>query len=270
MEHVPLTKEAASNSKNRPALSRQQSTQEAEYKFPYHYIPEVGQAGFSQIQMWPWGMRYLAGIELVLSEIEKLEFSSLLDIGCGDGRFLFEVEKKFHDKQLLGVDYSERAIELATALSSKVRYVCSDITAGDISEQFDVVTMVEVLEHIPLESVDKFLDAIASSLAPTGTLILTVPHQNKRLSEKHFQHFTVDSLQQILSRRFRISKIFPFDHNSRLTYWFAKLLGYGGSNYVISNHRLNNLLYRRILRSCLNQMPEGKCCRLLAIANVRS
>jgi len=215
-------------------------------------------------------MRYLAGIELLLSEIEKLEFSSLLDVGCGDGRFLFEVEKRFQNKKLLGADYSERAIGLARALSSKVRYVCSDITAGDISERFDVVTMVEVLEHIPLGSVDNFLDAVAKSLAPSGTLILTVPHRNKRLSEKHFQHFTVQSIGEILSPRFRISKVFPFDHNSRLTYWLTKLLGYGGSNYIISNRRLNNLLYRRILRGCLNQLPEHKCCRLLVIANVHS
>jgi len=86
-------------------LSEKQAIQESEYFIPYHYIPEKDDQGFSQTLFWSWGMRYFAGIELVLAQLENLKFSSIIDIGCGDGRFLREARRAFSGKSLLGVDY---------------------------------------------------------------------------------------------------------------------------------------------------------------------
>src|SRR3954449_3553400 len=74
-----------------------QTIQESEYEFPYHYIPTLVNGNFSQVRKLRWGYEYLSYLRFVLSTLEKLQFNSLLDVGCGEGRFLSEVAKRFPD-----------------------------------------------------------------------------------------------------------------------------------------------------------------------------
>lgn len=250
-------------------LTPEQKAQEGEYSLPYHYIPSSG-GGFSQTLFWSWGMRYMGGLELVLSELRKLEFSSLLDVGCGDGRFLREVADRFHGKRILGVDYSSSAISLARALNPSIEYTCMDITAGGMHGRFDVATLIEVLEHIPPANIQQFLAAIARITQPQGKLLLTVPHTNKKPQAKHYQHFSSSLLRDVLSPHFVVEKIVPFDRNSRTTTLLAKLFGGSGKSFVITHKKLNDALYRRVLRHCLEPQPEDRCGRLLALATCRA
>ncbi|MBC8252913.1 MAG: anion permease, partial [Ardenticatenia bacterium] len=80
--------------------------QDREYAYPYHYIPTWENGQFSQVQYWSWGYRYLGGIQVVLDQLRKLSFETLVDIGCGDGRFLREAKARFPEARMLGVDYS--------------------------------------------------------------------------------------------------------------------------------------------------------------------
>ncbi len=89
-------------------LSAEQAVQEAEYEFPYHYIPRLEGGNFSQVRKLRWGYEYLSYLRFVLARLERVEFGSLLDVGCGEGRFLREVSKRFSGKRLLGVDFSAR------------------------------------------------------------------------------------------------------------------------------------------------------------------
>ena len=63
-----------------------------------------------------------------------------------------------------------------------------------------MVTLIEVLEHIPPEHLDDFLAASVRALAPTGTLILTVPSDKTPANHKHYQHFSEEGLRAICAR----------------------------------------------------------------------
>ncbi len=91
----------------------EQQIQEAQYDYTYHYIPHVKNGQFSQSQYWSWGMHYLGGIQLVLEQINSYSFDSLIDVGCGDGRFLRELATEYPSVDTLGIDYSERSIAMA-------------------------------------------------------------------------------------------------------------------------------------------------------------
>lgn len=251
-------------------MDNTQLSQEFQYEFPYHYIPAIDRKGFSQVSSWSWGMRYLGGIEAVLTQLRHRKFKSLIDIGCGDGRFLREVANEFQKMVLCGVDYSERAIKLAQAMNPGIDYRCENITHNHLNERFDVATMVEVLEHIPPDDVGAFLNGVANHLNPKGVLILTVPHINKRLQEKHYQHFSVKSLTAALQGSFVVDKVIPFDYTSRLTNRVIHLLGYTGNNYLITNKWIMNWAYKQVLRGCLEPQSEKRCGRLLAIAHLRN
>lgn len=247
-------------------MDHKQMEQEGQYAIPYHYIPSINATGYSQNTSWDWGIRYLGGLERVLSELEKIKFDSLIDIGCGDGRFLREAAARFPGRWMLGVDYSRHAVALAGAMNLHLNFQCVNIITDRIEEKFDAATMIEVLEHIPPESVGAFLKATAQALHKNGWLILTVPHVNCHVQEKHYQHFSVATLRSVMKPYFKVDRIIPFDRRSVVTYILTKLLGYKGNNYVITNRHLNALMYRHALRGCLEDQKEDSCSRLLAVA----
>ena len=56
--------------------TRTQMIQEEEYSFPYHYIPEISEKGFTQEKHWSWGYRYLGGLKVVIDQFNKISFNS--------------------------------------------------------------------------------------------------------------------------------------------------------------------------------------------------
>jgi 2-polyprenyl-3-methyl-5-hydroxy-6-metoxy-1,4-benzoquinol methylase len=186
-------------------------------------------------------------------------------MGCGDGRFLFGLEKRIKNKDLLGVDTSQVAIDIAKAMSPMVSYKCFDIcSVTQPLEKFDIATLIEVLEHIPIKEVDNFVMSIANYLKPSGKLILTVPHTNKPVTSKHYQHFDSKSLQKCLSPFFEIETMEFFEKKSRI---FNRIINpiLRNNLFILNNKFLLNTIfkyYRKYLLTC----NEDKCGRILFIA----
>lgn len=246
----------------------QQSIQEAEYAYPYHYIPTWDGQRFSQQLSWSWGYRYLGGILLVIDQLRGIEFQSLVDIGCGDGRFLREAARSFPKTGLLGLDYSARAIALARAMNPGLQYRAVNILEESLTSQFDVATLIEVLEHIPTQDVPAFLAAVAATIKPGGWLILTVPHRNKPVESKHFQHFDTKLLASLVAPHFHEFHAIPFDalpRVSNLLNIFEKLLGGRGRYFLVTNRRLWKLFFRFYLKHYLYSSDESSCGRIAMI-----
>jgi len=219
-----------------------QEKQEHEYDFPYHYIPSFND-GFTQTFTWSWGKNYLSAIEFILKQIrsESENISSLIDVGCGDGRLTKELTLEFPSKNIVGIDYSEKAINLARALNPNIVFYNDDIN-NDFSQQtFDALTLVEVFEHIPLDQCDGFVKALAKNLSNNGLVFLTVPHKNKSMPKKHFQHFDFDSIKSYFDDDFVIEDVEFFE---RQTGW-SKIINVLSANelYILNNRTLNNLIY---------------------------
>lgn len=246
---------------------QQVQAQEAEYAFPYHYIPTLLGPKFSSTRHWDWGFRYLGGMQLVLDLLAEMPFQSLVDIGCGDGRFLREVALRYPGAKLLGVDASERAVNLAKALNPGLEYDALDIVQHRTSEQFDVATLIEVIEHIPPLELSRFITAAANRLRLGGRLILTVPHRNKPVIEKHYQHFDSQQLTDFLEPHFTQLRFVPFDRMARrapLMWIIEHILGTKGKWFLVTNRRLLYLLYRLYLKRYL-YCDEQKCERIAVI-----
>lgn len=190
-------------------------------------------------------------------------------MGCGDGRFLLEVDKRYPNSKLLGIDFSKRAIQLAKAMNPELNYKVIDIIKNPPTTHFDVATMVEVLEHIEPDKVESFLESTASVLNDEGWLILTVPHTNKGLNEKHYQHFTSKTLQKVLKPYFREIVFVPFDIQSLIIAWLAKLFGGQGNQFILTNPKALSWFYRLYKNRYLYANNEQKCMRILAICQKR-
>jgi 2-polyprenyl-6-hydroxyphenyl methylase/3-demethylubiquinone-9 3-methyltransferase len=97
-----------------------------------------------------------------------------LDVGCGAGLLTEPLARL--GASVTGIDASPEVIavarEHAEAMALEIDY-----RAGDVQElqgQFDLVTAMEVIEHVADPST--FLKALARRLAPGGLLILSTPN----------------------------------------------------------------------------------------------
>jgi 2-polyprenyl-3-methyl-5-hydroxy-6-metoxy-1,4-benzoquinol methylase len=232
-----------------PEVSREQARQEAEYAFPYHYIARCSGGNFSQTVNLSWGYEYLSYVSYVLNKLGAYEFHSLLDVGCGDGRFLFEARERFPRCELTGIDISERAINFAKILSPDVRYVIGDITGKSLDVEFDVITAIEVLEHIPPEALPDFLKATQDFLKDAGLLVITVPSKNVRVRSKHYQHFDTETLREIVSPYFEISEQYFLNRLGLQTKMIGRLLSNG--LFLLNAKLLVNASYRYYINRLL-------------------
>jgi SAM-dependent methyltransferase len=171
--------------KNRSIESKKFRIQENQYSYPYHYIPSFDEEGYGQrYRKISKGFEYLCYVKHVVERVQDIAPSSVLEVGCGDGRVIGMLPSHVH---CVGVDLAESAIRFAKAFHQTIDFHVAD--AADLSETFDVVLAVEVLEHIPDEKVESFLCTLAQRTRPGGTAIVTVPTTVKSLIPKHYRHY---------------------------------------------------------------------------------
>ena len=254
-------------SENNTNNTIEQAIQDDEYWFPYHYVVKY-EPHFTQCYLDSWGINYAATIQFLLSHISKVKFKSIVDIGCGDGRFTSELSKAFPGVKVVGIDYSGRAIRLAKAMNPTIPFVQMDIAESSPKEKYDVGILMEVLEHIPPEEIKNFLQGVSDLLCDGGVLFVTVPHSNKLVEPKHFQHFTVESLLNSLGDFFEPCKIVPFEKNSIRKRILDTILANG---YFILNHRKAlDLIYKYYKNRLFIACDENSCKRICMIVRKRS
>ncbi|MBI3764554.1 MAG: class I SAM-dependent methyltransferase [Chloroflexi bacterium] len=120
------------------------------------------------------------GIRRALAEIANCR--SILDIGCGDGRVAQALAKMGWAGRYIGVDFSERLIELARArelTSLRATFIKADISRRDWTGQlprqsFDAALAFAVFHHIPgARRRIRLMRQIISRLKPGGLAVVS-------------------------------------------------------------------------------------------------
>jgi SAM-dependent methyltransferase len=101
-----------------------------------------------------------------------------LDVGCGTGFVLGGLRHSFPALSLVGCDRRIETIVAAREAVAGVEFFVADTTSLPFASEFDVVTVLDVLEHIDDDA--DALCALRAVLKPGGGLIITVP-QHPRL-----------------------------------------------------------------------------------------
>jgi SAM-dependent methyltransferase len=99
---------------------------------------------------------------------------SLLELGCGTGAVITEIQRRGIARELTALDYSEAAVEYLRQRSQGIRCIAGDVmtTRALDGDEFDVVVASHVLEH--LEDPRSLLRALPASIS-FRYLILEVP-----------------------------------------------------------------------------------------------
>ena len=112
--------------------------------------------------------------------------SHVLDIGCGEGKFIRFLEK---EKQCtcVGLELNEKA--QAIGVGNKLHVVKEFIQTHAQSNQsvYDTVTFFQVLEHI--EAIDSFMRGAIPTVKPGGKIIIAVPNNEPYFLTYDKEHF---------------------------------------------------------------------------------
>ena len=97
----------------------------------------------------------------------------VLDIGCGNGRFLGLLNKT-GTYEIYGLEMEGGSAERAVTVPN-IELKIGALTASDyLSEYFDAITLFHVFEH--LSEPKKYLEIISDIIRPNGILVISIPN----------------------------------------------------------------------------------------------
>lgn len=108
--------------------------------------------------------------------------NTVLDIGCGRGEFIYYCAKR--GAKVLGIDYSKAAIDIAKETIGKLPDNLRSLASADVGDpvdykfpdRYDIVYMIEVVEHMHDWQLKEAFEKIEIILKPGGRLIITTPN----------------------------------------------------------------------------------------------
>ena len=246
----------ATRAEARPEAPDKFRIQDAQYGFPYHYVPTLERGHFRQHYLLRWGYEYLGYLNYCLDRLAELEWDSMLDVGCGDGRLVSLASERFDSRKLVGIDASEQAIGLARLLARGGEFVADDITRpGVFPQPFDVLTCVEVIEHIPPDALPGFVAGMRRQVKAGGKLLVTVPSTNRPVTPKHYQHFDPALLEATLAPHFRPERTLYLNGSGWALRQLRRL--FVNRLFLVTNQRALDAFYRFYVRRHLVADPAS-------------
>ena len=91
--------------------------------------------------------------------LDKYKPKSVLDVGCGSGRF-FELYKERGVKKIVGIDISKRALEIARKHHPDVLLIKGKIEETKFDEAFDLAISNRTLQHVTKRNIRKAIENI--------------------------------------------------------------------------------------------------------------
>ncbi len=137
-------------------------------------------------------------LEIVKYLLKKYQPKSVLDLGAGSGN----LELKFAHlvKKITAIDYNDEAVSFLKNKLKEFKIANVGVKQADLADtkkiasfgNFDLIIMVDVLEHLELAVSDKLITAFKKILNPGGVVVIITPNYQSAwpLLERFVDKFT--------------------------------------------------------------------------------
>jgi len=150
--------------------------------------------------------------DLINKYLPKNKNIDILDVACGFGPLLKSLKKAGY-KKIHGVDFSEEEINLAhKAGILEAEQADAFCYLKDKQEKYDVIFLMDILEHLTRPELFDIMSLIYSALKPGGEVIAQVPNGSGIFGMRirygdltHENCYTPNSIKQVLN-------VFDFEH----------------------------------------------------------
>ena len=132
--------------------------------------------------------------------------AAIVDVGCGGGRLLY-LFKNMNFNNAMGVDISPEQVAFSRKINSSVVEANVLDWLEEHPSSFDLITGLDIIEHLHKPEVLRFLDACYKALKPSGRLIIQTSNAESPWGSQHrYNDFTheVSFCPGLLSKMFHL------------------------------------------------------------------
>lgn len=149
----------------------------------------------------------------VIEERLDIETNRGIDVGCGDGAFMYSVQRR--GGEIVGVDVSREGIKAGREEFQRRNLPVPEMTQADATRlpfctQFEYAVGIEIIEHVP--DPDSLLAEVVSKLDREGLFVCTTPTKrgDTLRDHRHVQEFSAEELEELLHHHFESVRVLGY------------------------------------------------------------
>ena len=146
-------------------------------------------------------------------EIKSLQFTTVLDAGCGRGLYTFYLAKRYPQARIDACDLNENLINSCKKLQqtsrrfSNIRFYTMDLCRLEVKEPYDFIYSIDVLEHI--RDNKNVMKTIYCSLTNGGIFYVHMPGkvQKRIFPERCFRDFNLWVKREHIEEKYNLEEL---------------------------------------------------------------
>jgi 2-polyprenyl-3-methyl-5-hydroxy-6-metoxy-1,4-benzoquinol methylase len=173
-----------------------------------------------------WEIKIKDIIKQLNKPVDKIK---ILDYGCGDGKcFPFFLEAGFSEENIYGLEVSQIRVDRCRSIGWKNTFISISSKLPFENNFFDIVSLMEVIEHIPPKKSASCIEEIVRTTQSQGYVLIATPNypvkrfydfydafiggkiSRLRDDPTHVNHFNHKKLYRLLSQYFKNVTIHPY------------------------------------------------------------
>jgi len=128
-------------------------------------------------------------------ELQEIPFNSLIDVGCGSGTFLAQLEQLFPKKLFYGIDKSRIMVERAQKKGLRV----ANKSLSEIRRKFDLATATfDMINYLQEDALRLFFNELSQIIQPGGYFLFDI-NSEYGLSELAVGSFTAEDSSRFIA-----------------------------------------------------------------------